>query len=930
MKKLNRITACFLTMSISLSSVAVYATDVENYISESYIEETTVDLMGVQSDSWDTSSSRGSVTVSDDDKDIVLNTNTSSRYNAIAEATTAMALDTPDNDISLKFNLQTEGFNFDGQRGTVSINREIENGVLSADLISISNTTLTVLGDSDSTLEFPNGLSVTVDILFNIENGNIIVEIGDNEYIFTDNAMLKTLYSDIEENNILNVSFKNASTRINTNANLMVTDFEMSQNEKFIYEGISVAGKEIGASCDIDTLAEGIKISFSGVGSADIYNASNYSFKVNGVIAEFTISEIEDGVLLTINTPFTGGDAIEFVLNSVKDNYGIVYIENLTKSFVVLDDNYVYPSVELNCDEAELHVGETALIDVVLEGSSWDYAEVYINDIYKENVERKEFQYRFMPDEEGTYLLRFDVIDNTYEMKDSKEITVNFHANKTPEIIIDKYADGDTISVFEGNEGHLQMSVSDDLGVEKTEIYVNNFLVNTFTETDLIFDLSILSLGTSNVLIKTYDIYGRTKEVEVSVSKSKEVSTEILSEKDFVEEKNTYKSGISIARQRGYIRTDVVDDAFGTSMIIGKDEAMDTEKYTGDQYTFFQHSRNNSYPLQRYEFDLNILKAPTKDARCLNFAFRYTDGTIPILFSVKKSKFDLGFGTASYVENKWYHVSIIITKTHYNITVTDEEGNKTTGGNVPIDTSKVIGLYRFYVGDVNDTSNLFDIAIDNITVSSVAHSLLITGIGSVDEEYSSSVPAGAESFCLYIDGTVVADDINKDNITLYCGREKVGIEKIRYSEIDKLIEIYPCVPLSPDSKYTVEFSGNIRFHDKQILGEDLVKTFETGSESIAINLTDWQIVRDNLKLKVNASNLDDVDRKIYIFMSEFDDYGSYIKTTVYEKLLSAGSGSHDIECTLENGASSNVNMFVSDGTNIGRIYYAEVYEQDYE
>ena len=69
------------------------------------------------------------------------------------------------------------------------------------------------------------------------------------------------------------------------------------------------------------------------------------------------------------------------------------------------------------------------------------------------------------------------------------------------------------------------------------------------------------------------------------------------------------------------------------------------------------------------------------------------------------------------------------------------------------------------------------------------------------------------------------------------------------------------------------------------------------------------------------------DKTIYVFMSEFDYSGKYTKTTVFEKTLFGDTISQDIECTLIDAASSNIEMFISDDTNIGSIYHTDVYEQ---
>ncbi len=928
MKKLNRITACFLAMSFSLTSAAVYAADAEEIpVWDSYIEETANELTAVQSDVWETAQSRGSVTVSDDDKDVVLNTSASSRYNAYAEASTTLALLPSNNDASLKFNMQTDEFNSAKQTGTVSIKNAA--GTRSVEVLSISNTTLTVLGDSEAALTLQNGTPVAVELLFNTESGSALVQIGDNTYTITDNVALKALHSDSAEGNTLKIFFKNASDRIATDANLTITGFEMSQSEKFGYTGITAGGEMIGAYCKQGMLTDGIKVGFGGNGAAEIYEITNYSLTVNGSAAEFAVSETDGGLFITPVVPFAVGDTVKLTVLSIKDKYGVAYAENSITEFTVLDDNYVSPTVELSCADTDLYVGQTALIDTVLGGSSWDYAQVYVNDVYKDTVEREQFTYSFTPETEGTYTLRFDVLDNTYSMSDSEEITVTFTANAVPQITLAGYSEGDLISIFEGSEGVLGLSVSDDLGIEKTEIYVNGSLAETTSEASYSFALSTLPLGTSSVSVKAYDIYGRTAEVSVSVLKSKEVASALLSEKDFIEEGVYYTSGIQVARQRGYIRTEVVDAEHGKSMLIGKDEniSSEMENFPNNQYTYIQHNRDNNHPMQKYEFDLNVVNSPEKDVRCLNFALRYTDGVIPVLFAVQQSTFFIGSGTMPYNEGEWYHISIIITKEYYSITVTDEDGNTTTSTNTALDTSKTIERYRFYVGDTGSTENLFDIAIDNITVSAVARSIAITGIGSTDQMYTEEVPTGIESFCLYTEGAVIAEDVNKENVSLLRGTEQVEIEKMRYSADGGFIEIYPKEPLAAASEYTVELSENIRFLGEQTLGETITYSFRTKGEGITVNGTEWEIVRNNLKLTVKASNLGWVDKKIYVFMSEFDDNGKFAKTTVFKKTLFGGGASYDVECILTDAASSNVEMFISDGTNIGSIYHAEVYEQ---
>ena len=65
----------------------------------------------------------------------------------------------------------------------------------------------------------------------------------------------------------------------------------------------------------------------------------------------------------------------------------------------------------------------------------------------------------------------------------------------------------------------------------------------------------------------------------------------------------------------------------------------------------------------------------------------------------------------------------------------------------------------------------------------------------------------------------------------------------------------------------------------------------------------------------------------FYYINQYITRGKYTKTTVFEKTLFGDTISQDIECTLIDAASSNIEMFISDDTNIGSIYHTDVYEQ---
>ena len=189
----------------------------------------------------------------------------------------------------------------------------------------------------------------------------------------------------------------------------------------------------------------------------------------------------------------------------------------------------------------------------------------------------------------------------------------------------------------------------------------------------------------------------------------------IFTETQFIESANKYPSDMTIVRQRGFVKTGTVDTTHGTSMILGMDANCDTVNFNSNQYTFIQHKMDTALAKQIYEFDVNVLSAPTKNAESVKFAIRYSDGYTQTLFSIKQSEFVIPTAVVKYNSGKWYHIKVEVTEQTWKVTVTAPDGTMTTSGNGAFDMKKTKDQFRFHTS--NDAANLYSVAIDNIKVT---------------------------------------------------------------------------------------------------------------------------------------------------------------------------------------------------------------------
>ncbi len=920
MKKVKKITACFLALSFMFSPAVFAAEENQSPVEadDLYIEDMLLSAQA-QSGEWMTTATNSSVDVSSDSKQLTLQSaSTSMRQRASAEAVKDFSLSPSAYDTSITFNLLTEGF-AQGQAGTVSIrddsNKEIN-------LIKISNKTLTVMDDAQTAIDITEGTAADVSVIFNVKSGKALISYGDYSWNYTENEALKALYSDTEEL-LLKLSVKNYTEKaMVSDAKLVVGDIELEVSEPFAYTGITANGTVIGGACRISDIQNGITVAFDGIAADEVYAVSNYILTVNDKTAEVSVEDTADGVLIVPDKQFEMGDKVVFTVKAVKDRYGEVYASEGMVEFLLIADDYEEPAISVSSENGILYVGQTAEIEVTTSGTEEKNVKIYINEVYKKTVAEESFTYRFNPDTAGEYVLKF-VVEDKYGFSVNDEISLTFNTNELPLVNFSQYSSGETIYVSAENREIIDIEASDDVGIESINVYVNDVLTASTASDLLSFNLNVLPLGTSTIKAEAYDIYGLSASVCLTAVKTKSVAISLFSESEFISTGSSYTSGMTQHRQRGFLKTGTVDEAHGASMLIGMDETCDTENFNINQYTFAQHKINQSYAQQIYEFDLNVVDSPALNASGFNWAIRYDDTTIVTLITVNNQTISLPSASIQYTEGEWYHIKINLTKESCIITLTDKDGNETVSGVRELNPDKTFDQFRYYT--LGDPANLCTFAVDNIKAYSLRESVTISGVGDEVEMYVGKVPYGITKLYVYTAGNIVGADVNADTVSLLKGSKKINLNKMKFSLQTGIAELQFDEPLEPDTKYTVEFSGDMRFEGDTTLGEKITYSFLTENEGVTVNSITRTDVNGDFKAVINVSATNPAIKTLYIFMNEFSADKRLVKTHVFEENITSDGTENLIECTLENGAGSDIQILVSDAVFVNNIFCIDNY-----
>ena len=614
-------------------------------------------------------------------------------------------------------------------------------------------------------------------------------------------------------------------------------------------------------------------------------------------------------------------------MNDLKVSFKSIFTTSLIGSSTAVFENVsLTPGLfaEISSDSDTYVVGIASVINMLLPESGWDKVEIYANDTLVAELPFGTTSYEFSPKAAGTYKIKAIVYDSFGNSAEA-ELTLVYEENELPVLSIDGIADGAEVVLSTTDPKTFVLDASDaDGSVDRIEIYRFGDLEGTIRELPCIVNLDDfgICLGENPYKVVVYDNFGASSSLSVSVQLIKHSCVPFLSESEFIRSGSTYGSGLSVALQRGFAREEVVDEEYGTSLVMGADENMDTEKYTSGQYTLVQSSIYQASTLYNLEFDINVIQPSPKNG-LVTYGIRKSDATVANIMSVDTTKFSFGSTRVDYLPG-WNHVFITLSREIGNQYYSVELNGETVVSKASIDIGDAPTHYRFFT--TVDPENIGAVAIDNIVYTGLLESPRIIGVGTHTDIVEGKISSDTNELGIYLSGAMERADLTSDNVRLYVGSAQVATELVRYNSETKCIEITTGENFAPNTEYRIILDGNIRFSEIDKLELPLEYRFTTDHKGIIVEGIELCSDEDTLKIDASFTNMDYSSKDIYLYVTFFDNEGRIVNTKVFDETLNADNDNNSFTFTVDQWDGSKPYIFVTDGILTDRIYFANGFE----
>lgn len=529
----------------------------------------------------------------------------------------------------------------------------------------------------------------------------------------------------------------------------------------------------------------------------------------------------------------------------VKDTLGK---EGSASAYVVfkLPEGYIAPSVDVTCEKDSVKLGETLKAAILCAGTHYESTDVYINGSLYKTFEQENFSVLYTPQKSGSVSIKA-VITDIFGKTAQSELKFTVAENDKPKVLFDKISDGGYIGFSYYENKNMSVSASDSDKIEKIEIYADGVLKKTFASDAAEFDFESLETGLGKCSLKAvaYDIYGLSGETSVTV----EVTN--LS-KELKIQNSDFESGVSFTVNRGHAYAGEYDESHGKSIIIGMAEGDGDPKADYSSVNISSGGYNHT----EFTFDICVDKKPSGTG--LTLAVRTVDSgnvKIPIIFYVNGANFVSGGKSFSYEIGKWYTVAVDVNFAAkvFGTTVYDGANEIPLAKNSVLDAG-TFSSWRFYTG--TNKADYCEFALDNFKFYEIVSAPCVKSVGYDDKTQADIIPVTAKTINVMLDGSLVADDINSENVSLFAGGEKTELEKVRYDTSENKIMLVLNESLAADENYTVVIGKNVRISLVRVLGADIRASFKTGSSDVKFSNTDLKIKKDNTGvLTFDAENL---------------------------------------------------------------------------
>lgn len=786
---------------------------------------------------------------------------------------------------------------------------QLTDGERSANLISIKNTQLTAFGE---TVEVSENTDIKTELWVDTNKGRAVLKVNNNLVFSGENDDLKSAMPEMDKT-ALSIKFRNyrilkgTITAVTELSNITIDtigDYELSANIE--NEGSFKTGEETE-----------LRFNFGSPMSDEVSEKSNISLTINDETLDFDSSYDGETLIIAPENNFEALGKYKVIISEAKNIFGDVVDQNIEIVFTVTDSAYSKPEISLVVSKTSAMVGENVEIDAETVTSQLGIVKIFINNQCVIEGAESNLKYT-LSEKAGKYEVYAEVTDGLGIVARSDKITVVFEENDMPNITMSGLED--TYSGIDGEE--IYISVSDNDGIDRMEIYLNGALYYEGNETTKLVSLSGFAYGKYTMRVAAYDIYGLsgTQTVEFSVIGFQH---DILYKDDFstyttTAQSTTLTSGILLAGQRGYVKPDVIDEEHGTSLIIGMDEINPGFNEGDRPYAGIDTCMCSGKNI--CDFEIYIDETPVQ-ASPGTVTLKQAGGAEVVIATIYDGQFHFSGVNVPFETKKWYTLSVEIDVAghKYSVSLNDGTGTKKVVLNAGLANAMTVCNW-IRVGGPTDNSVKTFYALDNVKVYKEVNYPVITRIGYNGMTDTNQIICNPETIDIYLSAPLA--NVVKENVLISDNGIAVGIEEAVYDDKANCVKVKLRNKLRSNTTYTVALVEGTKAENGVGIDRDIVSSFVTQLEGTDIISAAYS----SGDVKFTVQNTTDNEKKLYVVAAVYN--GDKFVRSAYMPVEAQANAIIDGMINignLSNGETAELYLWeISDGTirtMSSKIYY---------
>lgn len=565
------------------------------------------------------------------------------------------------------------------------------------------------------------------------------------------------------------------------------------------------------------------------------------------------------------------------------DNFSYVVYEDIT-------DEYKLPEVSfdgVSSDVISVEEGQEYTVRAIADTLCPKNINVYLDGDLVQTYDGKSCEYIFIGTV-GSHILEIEAVDKFGAVSDKASITFNVVEKIT---IFGEFDGGETSGSYtDPDERVVNFDASCDKGFERTDIYVNGVLAETFYNESIMFDFSSFGTGTIEITAVVYDSLGKSKSFEYTADVVMNKNSLLWSENyDKYTTGSTSLNGgnIQIVHKNGYSMAVDVDEAHGKSMALGIEQDIGSDS---GEYVNFVNPRPTDYVT--FETEFYVSDYPASDAHirvCMIESGSVQNNNI---IRLGDNIYRTG-AQMEYSPDTWYklRMDFNMPQKTYSIYINDEPFIENVDFSKEKSNFEKLNYIRVY-GPAKDGVPCY-IAFDNSSLS-VYESYSVTSVSGSNSE---NIAGGDNSFKFALSEQVNPDSLTPDSISVTNGDVKWRVEKVEYDKELSAATVVLKDRLIGGRDYVLELSGNIQTSSGAPLGEKICTTFsaeKSADVSFVASVFESDILSAELKSKEKTT--------AYIICTLWD--GNIYKD-VFVDCVQLETGSNTIDISLSGAEPGN-------------------------